>query len=277
MSGGPAGVHVYKYLPFDPADAFRLKQMRDLVVESALYLSAPSDFNDPYDFRARILVNENAEHVRKHFEKSARRLLNEGEDPIPHVLGKSKKVDVLASRAMAKLIANPDFVTSSFFAARDKNGVFCFSEDPRGILMWAHYAWGHKGICLQFDVSRDPGVLMFSHRVAYRDELPTIIWPVKGNELVDKVIFSKGSAWKSEKEVRYVSVRMVRDSLHFDGCALRGIILGSRFPSKNLSVINDLIGERLRRGLPMPALYQAREDQENYGIFIARHEARVSS
>ena len=269
MRGGPRGALIYKYMAFEPANPLGMKKARDLIVDSRLYLSAPSDFNDPYDFRARITVSNDRAGLRAHFEKSARRHLDEVGDPIPEVRGRNRKIETLVARAMSKLTSNPNAVAEAFERARDNNGVACFSGDPRGLLMWAHYAAGHTGICLQFDVTRDPGVLMISHRVTYRDNLPTIEYP-NFDDLVDKVIVNKGRAWEAEEEVRYVSMTTVRNSLPFDGRALVAIILGLRFPSRHLEDLKRLVDDRVKVGLKAPVVYQAHQKATSYGIEIKR-------
>jgi hypothetical protein len=38
---------------------------------------------------------------------------------------------------------------------RGVRGVACFSEKVNDLLMWGHYAEGHRGFCLEFDTSLD--------------------------------------------------------------------------------------------------------------------------
>jgi hypothetical protein len=269
MEGSHGRAFIYKYLAFDMTDLSKRK-IRDLIVDSKLYLSAPSQFNDPYDFVAHVKVAKNPEVLRKYCLESARRLLDDQGYPVFNVRDRRRKVEEMAKRALEKLISDPDALADTFEKARERNGVACFSEDPRGLLMWAHYAAGHTGICLQFDVTRDPGLLLLSHRVTYHDALPTINWPPLDGEVVDKVILSKGSDWKSEQEVRHVSTIVVRDSLHFDGRALRAIILGARFPVVRLSEVRQLILDRVSQGLPIPTVYQAFRKATAYGVSLRR-------
>src|SRR5688500_6066458 len=68
---------IYKYLTFTPGDDLSMKKARDLLVNACLYLSAPSDFNDPYDFQAFITFDPDPVARRKYFEKSARSVVKE--------------------------------------------------------------------------------------------------------------------------------------------------------------------------------------------------------
>jgi len=270
MSGSHRQIFIYKYLNFDSADELSVKKVRDILVESKLYLSAPSDFNDPYDFRAQIEISRDAASLRENFQRSARLALDRGDDAVPHIKGRQRKVEALASRAMERLRANPHAISDAFERARERNGVACFSEDPRGLLMWAHYGAGHTGVCLQFDVTEDPGVLMITHKVRYREQLPVIEYPIRDTDIVDKVILNKGRAWEAEQEIRYVSLNVVRGSIPFDSAALRGIILGARLAKANLPSLLTMVEERKERGMREPVLYRAHQDRTCYGLTIKR-------
>src|SRR5690606_33231606 len=119
--------------------------------------------------------------------------------------GRQRKIDHIVSRATRNVVGNPGLAQETFERLRDKNGVLCFSEDPKGLLLWAHYAKGHTGICYQFDVTRCPGFLMLAHRVTYGEKFPVLAWPSGRESIVKSVILHKGIDWASEKEVRYIS------------------------------------------------------------------------
>jgi hypothetical protein len=77
-------------------------------------------------------------------------------------------------------------------------GVLCFSECKTDVLLWAHYADRHKGICLGFDVSG--GQAKFG-RVQYMKER----FPFPKNldiEFSWKLLSTKFQAWEYEKEWR---------------------------------------------------------------------------
>jgi len=110
---------------------------------------------------------------------------------------------------------------------------------------------------------------MISHRVIYRDDFPSLEYPF-GGDLVEKVIVSKGRAWEAEREIRYVSLHVVRNSIEFDSRALRGVILGARFPKEHLPHVFAMLEERKRRGMREPILYQAQQKRTSYGVEIKR-------
>lgn len=47
---------LYKYRALDAASELSVTRLRDILVESKLWLSSPVDFNDPFDMTAHILA-----------------------------------------------------------------------------------------------------------------------------------------------------------------------------------------------------------------------------
>jgi Protein of unknown function (DUF2971) len=82
---------------------------------------------------------------------------------------------------------------------------FC-AGDPRSVLMWSHYGGEHYGVCLQFEVSRDPMTLMRAVSVDYVDHFKRINW-VGGDyhRAVGETFTSKHIQWSDEVEHRITS------------------------------------------------------------------------
>src|SRR5712691_7077049 len=47
----------------------RTKQLRDILVESRLWLSSPRDFNDPFDMTARVIFEAKPQELRQRFKR----------------------------------------------------------------------------------------------------------------------------------------------------------------------------------------------------------------
>ena len=84
-------------------------------------------------------------------------------------------------------------------------GLLCFSQDWRNPVQWSHYADGHKGLCLGFDV---PKKLLTE--VTYSDRRLNPNWPAFSDggrfaqaELT-RILSTKFSRWKYENEVRCI-------------------------------------------------------------------------
>jgi Protein of unknown function (DUF2971) len=76
-------------------------------------------------------------------------------------------------------------------------GILCFTKDWGNPVLWSHYADGHRGICLGFDVPAK-GLLKPIQYVRERTSLP--IPPTF--DAMDKLLFTKYSDWSYEKEWR---------------------------------------------------------------------------
>jgi hypothetical protein len=55
-------------------------------------------------------------------------------------------------------------------AMSERYGIVCMSSNWRHPLMWSHYADGHRGVCLGFDVSKSVDFV----KVEYRSTRPTL-------------------------------------------------------------------------------------------------------
>lgn len=89
--------------------------------------------------------------------------------------------------------------------------ISCFTEEATNILMWAYYAEGQKGICIEFDPSKDPLFFENLREVKYKTKLAAIKKGI-GDELdYSEVLITKAEQWKHEKEWR-----VIRDDLYGD-------------------------------------------------------------
>ena len=83
-------------------------------------------------------------------------------------------------------------------------GLLCFSRDWHNPVMWGHYAEGHRGLCLGFDV--DDRTAMPVEYVARRLPFDHYLAPEMSEEevraLAARFASTKYSHWRYEKEVR---------------------------------------------------------------------------
>ena len=128
--------------------------------------------------------------------------------------------------------------------------IYCLKPHPHSLLLWAHYAEKHQGICLEFDAGLEQ--LAQARRVLYKDTLPII----GANEfadpkaLVDAVLLTKSQEWAYEDEYRVLaraqdidlafSTTTKNDFLHLAPGALTGVIAGCR---ANISAIKYILSQ----------------------------------
>ncbi|MDY6296540.1 MAG: DUF2971 domain-containing protein, partial [Schwartzia succinivorans] len=87
----------------------------------------------------------------------------------------------------------------------------CFSESEDSLLMWAHYAHNHRGICVEYELMRFNRELMFSPvPIIYSDQKPSLQTIDLSNPEEDssrcfiKCLTTKSKEWSYEKEWRII-------------------------------------------------------------------------
>lgn len=84
-----------------------------------------------------------------------------------------------------------------------KHGVLCFSRNWSNPVQWSHYADRHKGLCLGFDIpSRCLGTVNYSSSRFSIDESRLLDPKNLDQETAKKLLFTKYSHWRYEREVR---------------------------------------------------------------------------
>lgn len=180
----------------------------------------------------------------------------------------------------------PDLMEDADRLMRRAAKVACFTRDyelPDSVLdpaalrgykhpaLWAHYAAGHTGVCLQFSHRALDSCMraqlssqgsLFEGAVEYRTELSSTaramgldveqIYEFGLDAVVARYIeryhrelfFEKHSDWASEVEHRWVFVNPAPSPVYVDiSGALRGIVLGDAFPEVRLDAVHHLASQ----------------------------------
>ena len=252
--------------------------LEDIILNSKLYLSSPETFNDPFDMKPRVSVEGNLSSL---LEK-----INSLPAPSP----KAKQDALRRARAIWRQhgwsgIANEFRIQESADALFKETGAFCFSTSctasehlgvsresgPRNNLMWSHYGDSHRGICLQFQVSRYPLILRRLARVTYSDRFPEINWisPAFEQECLYAAT-NKHSRWSYENEWRLIQLDSAGSYLNFEPSFLSGIILGAKISVSSIGEITRMLTKRDEIGLPPLKKYRAEMQPGSYQIKISR-------
>jgi hypothetical protein len=126
-------------------------------------------------------------------------------------------------------------------------GLLCFSGDWQNPVLWSHYAEGHRGLCLGFDVGAELA------RVTYvRKRLQANLSALSGNgddasNEMHKMLTTKFCHWRYEKEYRlFVQLKDSGCKLQFvDFCneiVLKEVIVGHRSNLSRAS-LNEALGD----------------------------------
>ena len=104
--------------------------------------------------------------------------------------------------------------------------ISCFTKEATNILMWAYYADGQKGICIEFDPSKDPLFFENLREVKYRTNLATINKGC-GEELdYSEILITKAMQWQHEKEWRVIFKDLYSDFFPISPQAITSVIFG---------------------------------------------------
>lgn len=145
-----------------------------------------SEFNDPFECQANIDTN-NTEAEWRQF------LINNGVQP--HI-AKQRANDLMKNKMLAS-----SHIRKSIQAVYDETGIFCMTTKNDNLLMWAHYADMHKGVCIEFDVTKDPLVFCPIRKVTYSHDYRTYNYINNHKEAFISLAY-KSDEWDYEDEYR---------------------------------------------------------------------------
>jgi hypothetical protein len=173
----PRDIVLYKYYP-----AERLQNLENL----RLYFSKASVFNDPFETTPYFVPSLQA----RIFEKI-------GTPSVALSAPREQILDAIRGELQQNELAKEIY---------ERNLVFSASDDGEHILLWSHYADGHKGFAVGFKASHEKfwrrldGVPRNLRRVNYsylRPEIGTV------DEFAEQeMLLTKSSHWQYEREWR---------------------------------------------------------------------------
>lgn len=239
---------LYKYRSL--ADASK-EYTLDIFRKCELFFSAPSSFNDPFDCKFSPIMAS----VEKLVSEIVRRqtLVYEPENVERTILGDSV--------IYANFVKVVDRVMN-------RHGICCFSRKNEEILMWSHYADCHKGICLEFDVSKDPDFFVFPKNVAYQDNYPKIDVSLPEGILkyVSALLGTKYTKWSYEEEVRVYKEH--HQAYHFNPASLVSVFLGCKTENKIIEEVMSVVKANIE--LNHVRFYKTEMDKEAYKLNIVK-------
>jgi hypothetical protein len=219
-----------------------------MIANSKLWYAKPSTFNDPFDCTPKISMEGTDEEVKKY----ANDLLNDTDLSRPHRKLFKKILNDPRKRMGANFI---DFLNSRRGVWREQTGVYSLSADPHHMLMWAHYAASHTGICLRFKRNKiGPYGLPFgaAQPVVYESTRP-VVRPITDTSetMMRASLLVKAAFWSYEKEWRLISTEgsIIRSPGgpglgSFMPGSLDAIILGARISAADADEVTQWVSGR---------------------------------
>jgi hypothetical protein len=230
---------------------FKSEHLQTVLRDRKIHVSNMGSVNDPWDCRPWLDMDVSTSERRAEWARFFTPLMEPQSDA--------------QREAIAKL--DPPWTDNGQFLAQsiwkmvrnvwDNNvrlwRMYCLTPHPDSILMWAHYAERHTGICLEFDVYGT----MFgrARKVSYRDDFPTVTPGLlaDGKALTEAVLMAKSQDWRYEDEFRLLvrdrkldptfSLTSEDDFLALPEGTLTGLIIGARCSEANAASIQTLVDE----------------------------------
>jgi hypothetical protein len=189
---------------------------------------------------------------------------------VEHYVAQGESAAKIVLAAMDKTTSEEERITDGLRATINRaieqsqansvlnRGVVCLCETHTDILMWAHYADGHRGMCLAFDATLMP--FAGAHQVRYAETLPQIdvlrmlAGTLAPHELASSMMLTKYSAWSYEREWRMLTSRG-RQPLNYPVSALQAVYLGIAIPEDSRKKVAEALGKsgvpliQMKRGL----------------------------
>ena len=237
---------LYKYRSL--ADASK-EYTLDIFRKCELFFAAPSSFNDPFDCKFSPVI---ASVKNLASEIAKRQTLGYEPDNVERTILADSAIDANFVKAVDRVM--------------NRHGICCFSRNDEEILMWSHYADCHKGICLEFDVSKDPDFFVFPKNVAYQDNYPKIdvSQPEGTNIYVSALLGTKYKKWYYEQEVRVYKEH--HQAYHFNPASLVSVTFGCKTEAKIIEEVMSVVNANIE--LNHVRFYKTEMDKEAYKLNI---------
>lgn len=245
---------IYKYMSCPAEDTTRIEWVRKILVEHRLFFASRRNFNDPFDCAIPSLSQIPGTFLKRFAEEIVDRKF-----PIHSESEKSDMIDRLMS------VNALEEIHRRLQDTVDKAGIVCFSMVRDDILMWAHYADKHKGLCLEFDGSCNCMFFGQAQPVAYEDYTPIPLHEDSDRQ-VTRAILTKSKHWSYEKEYRIFRPETAGQNINYPVELLTGIIFGCMTPSE----VRASVKQWVKEGDCRVAFFEARPKVAEFGLDIVR-------
>lgn len=232
-----------------------------IFTHNEIYFASPMQFNDPFDCK----VQASFDATDDDWEDYLNGVLKD-RHPEWEYDERQAFVDQLMRGGWREDPGTKQKIINEVQQAVNKCGVFCLSEVRDNILMWSHYADGHRGFGLQFHIDPKHSSLGRSlHKVEYTSTYPQINVVKAPGTQTGMILLTKSDFWKYEKEWRIIDdngpgIRV------FPAEMLTGVIFGCEMPHESRQLIREWAKDRKVR----LNFYQTTKKEKEFGLEIIK-------
>lgn len=174
--------YLCKYWSFDSAKRF--------LESSLIKYSSCYDFNDPFEGAFGLIGNVTKEEWSEFLKRFS---INNSQD-------------IAIGTTMYEEVKK--MMTNVIYKALQCVGIFCLAQENDNLLMWAHYAKEHEGVCLKFDLLKDTKAFSSLHKVVYSTDYLNFNF-VTDLSRVNDILVHKSVEWMYEGEYRVLKLNGV--------------------------------------------------------------------
>jgi hypothetical protein len=224
------GSHFYKY-----SSPEHLERLRTIILEHELYLPSLDQLNDPTDGRPKLAPLSEDKMVAFLYNS----LLNAHPDLTPE----AKKREALTISFNVRhhgLETIQRLLAQSLNKELEGYRVYSLSKRYDNLSLWAKYAAGHSGYCLEF--ANEGDLFEFAREVMYRDS--ALMDVANPEHRSGWWFFCKRQEWSNEEEVRVVLPRGQGSKVKIAPRWLTRVILGRNMSGADRKSIREWAKQR---------------------------------
>jgi hypothetical protein len=260
---------LYKYRPIELSGP-----VERLLQSGELRFSCAREFNDPFDTAITYVFDGVNEPIAEKWAVAA------AKRHMP-LKSDSERAAFVAER-LRRIRQDPRETTKmrseSIEADYDRFGICSLAGRRDDLLMWAHYASGHAGVCIGIDLQQ---VWRYANNLAaanecldflkvrYCDEMPRInffeaMLDEEDTEHIMEFVRVKSSHWSYEEEHRIVFHGHTNEVIQFGPALVSEVVLGCKIdPAQRLEILS-----LCRRHIGHARLFDAVRDERTFRLNI---------
>ncbi len=233
MNDGDVPETLFKYRSLE--EPFGRRTVQDVVLRQRIFWQNPLQFNDPLDCNPVYYFGDTVQE-REAFH---RRGISTQFADLPRAERRRALRDV--RRRPVEFFEQR--AREGFRDSMEESAVCCLSAVPDNILMWAHYANSHRGICFKFCGPVTAEWVPFP--VSYSPERPRInLTKLREIPAMQNSVLLKSQDWSYEQEFRMIDYRGGAGYRDIPRGYLKGVILGARISDEDEEFVRTVCAER---------------------------------
>jgi hypothetical protein len=224
------GSYLYKY-----SSPVHLEWLKTIILEHELYLPSLDQLNDPTDGRPRLAPlpeDQMVSFLHNDFLRRHPDLTREARDRDSTII--RFNVRRYGVEAIQRIL------TQSLNAELEGYRIYSLSKRYDNLSLWAKYAAGHSGYCLEF--ANDGPFFEYAKEVEYGDS--ALMDLTNRDDRNGYWFFRKKQEWSNEEEVRLVLARGKGSKVEIDPRWLTRLILGWHMSDVHRTLIREWAKQR---------------------------------